>query len=121
MGFARHDPDRGGARAGANHRLQISAAAVLGPIGIIDPIVDGTLDRFEGDFLRHAGGGDPPRLLAHRGLAPTRLPPIVAADVEGVVDRDGPDPRWSAVSHAILAERRDVQVIGLGDLTQYLL
>src|SRR5262249_37743921 len=72
--FTWHYPHRGGARGGANHWVQILAASVLRPVGIIDPIVEGTLDRLEGDFPRHSGGGGPARRLTPPGLVPARVP-----------------------------------------------
>src|SRR2546427_11117463 len=105
IGVPRHDLDRGGARAGADHRLEVRAAAVLLPVGVVDEVVDRPVDGLKGDFLRHAGGDDSPRLLPRRGLVPTRVPPVVAAHVEGTVDRDRPDPRWSAVRRPVLTER----------------
>ncbi len=81
--------------------------------------MDRSIDRLKGDLLRHAGGDDPARLLPHRGLIPARALPVVAAHVEGVIDRDGPDPRRGAVRHSVLAERCDVQVIGFSDLAKF--
>ena len=92
---------------------------VLRPVGVVDEVVDWPVDRLEGDFPRYAGGSDPPRLLPHRGLVPTRILPVVAAHVEGVIDRDGPNPRRGAVRHPVLTERCDVQVIGLSDFVQF--
>src|SRR5262249_38661669 len=77
----RHDFDRGGASACADHRAEVRAAAVLGPVGIVDEIVDRPVDRLEGDLLRPAGGDDPSGLLAYRGLVPTRILPVIAAHV----------------------------------------
>src|SRR4051794_18281440 len=94
---------------------------VLRPVGCVYPVVDRSFHRLEGDFLRHAGGGDPPRLLPHRGLVPARVRPVVGAHVEGVVDHHGPDPRRRAVRNPVLAERGDVQVIALGDPAQLVL
>src|SRR6266851_7774546 len=65
---------------------------------VVDAVVDRPVYRHEGDILRQASGDDPPRLLSHGGLIPTRALPVVAAHVEGVVDSDGPDPRRRAVS-----------------------
>src|SRR5260221_313384 len=91
---------------------------VLRPVGVVDAVVDRSVHRLEGDLLGHAGSDDPPRPLPRCGLVPTRVLPVVAAHVEGVVDRDRPYPRRGAVRHPILTERRDVQVIGLSDLAQ---
>ncbi len=41
------------------------------------------------------------------------------AHVRLVVHYDGPYPRRGALGHAVLAERRDVQVISLGDREQF--
>src|SRR5438105_2085760 len=35
-----HDLDGGGAGAGADHRLEVRAAAVLRPVGVVDAVVD---------------------------------------------------------------------------------
>jgi len=78
---------------------------VLHPVGVVDAVVDHPLHGLEGDLFAHAGGNDPTRLLPHSGLVPARVFPAVTADVESVVDGDGPDPRRGAVRHAILAER----------------
>src|SRR4051812_147550 len=69
-GLTRHDLDRGGAGGRPDHRAQVRVAAVLRPVGVVDTVVDRAVDRLEGDFLRHAGRGDPPRLLPHRGPVP---------------------------------------------------
>src|SRR5271165_2299452 len=44
-----------------------------------------------------------PAFLPHRGLVPTRILPVVAAHVEGVIDRDGPNPRRGAVTPVVSA------------------
>src|SRR5258708_13720076 len=72
---------------------------VLHPVGIVDAVVDRSVYQLEPDLLRHAGGDDPPSLLPHRGLIPARILPIVAAHVEGVIDRNGPNPSGGAVRH----------------------
>src|SRR4051794_15764877 len=100
--FARQDLDGRGACACADHRAEVGAAVVLRPVGVVDEVVDRALDLLERDFLRPAGGGDPPRLLAYRGLMPARGPPVVGAHIEAVADRDGPDPRRGAVRHPVL-------------------
>src|SRR5216684_1697123 len=64
---ARHDLDRRGSCAWADHGVEIRAAAVLRPIGVVDAVVDRTVDRLELDFPCHAGGDDPSRLLPCRG------------------------------------------------------
>src|SRR5260221_14107800 len=91
---------------------------VLRSVGVVDAVVDRSVHRIEGDLLRHAGSDDPPRLLPRCGLVPTRVLPVVAAHVEGVVDRDGPNPRRGAVRPPVRTERCDVQVICLSDLAQ---
>jgi hypothetical protein len=63
IGLARHDFDCRGAGACADHRLEIRAAVVLRPVGVIDEVVDRTADGLERDLLRHAGGSDPARRL----------------------------------------------------------
>ena len=75
----------------------------------------GPLDRLEGDLFRHTTRRDPARLLPERGLVPPRVLPVVRTHVEGVVHRDGPDPRQRAVRLAVLTERSYVEVIGSGD------
>ena len=117
--LARHGLDRRGAGAFADHRLEVRAAMVFRPVGVVDAVIDRSIDRLKGDLFRHAGGDDPPRLLPHCGLVPARALPVVAAHIEGVVDGDGPDPGRSAVGHTVFAERCDVQVIGLGDLAKF--
>jgi hypothetical protein len=86
-------------------------------VDIVDEVVDRPLiDWLEGDFLHHPGRDDPPCLLPHRSLLPTRVLPLVGAHVESVVDRDGPNPRGGAVRHPVLAGRcdgRESEVIGL--------
>ena len=89
----RRDLDCRGAGACADQRVEIRAATVLRLVGVVDKVVNRPVDRLEADFLRHAGGSDPPRLLPHRSLVPTRVPPVVGAHVEVFADRDGPDPR----------------------------
>src|SRR5271168_553171 len=93
------------AGARADHRAEVRAAMILHPVGVVDAVINDAVDRLEGDLFGHAGGDDPPRLLPPRGLIPARLLPVIAAHVEGVVDRDGPDPCRSAVCHLVLAER----------------
>jgi hypothetical protein len=78
---------------------------VFRAVGVVDEVIDRPIDRFEDDFFCHSGGDDPPGLLPDRGPIPTRVLPIVAAYEEGLVDRDGPNPRRCAVRHAILTER----------------
>jgi hypothetical protein len=52
-------PSRSWNKRGAHHRAQVTASAILRPIGVIDSIVNRSFDGFEGDFPCHAGGGDP--------------------------------------------------------------
>jgi hypothetical protein len=49
---------------------------VLRPVSVIDPVVDRSVHRLEGDLLGHADGDDPPRLLPDCGLVPTRFQPL---------------------------------------------
>src|SRR5438105_7212408 len=85
--------------------VALGFTVVFRAVGVVDEVIDRPMDRFEGDFFRHSDGDDPPRLLLDRGPVPTRVLPIVAANEERVVDRDGPNPRRCAVRHAILTER----------------
>ena len=78
---------------------------VLRSVGIVDAVVDRSVYRLARDLLRHAGRDDPLGLLPHRGRIPTRILPIVAAHVEDVIDRNAPDPSWSAVRQPSLTER----------------
>src|SRR4051794_19293812 len=77
LGLARHDLDGCGAGACADHRAEVRAAVALRPVRVVDAVIDRPLDRLEGDFLRHAGGRDPPCLLPYHRLVPTRLLPVV--------------------------------------------
>ena len=95
------------------------ATIVLRPVGTVDEVVDRPFDRLEGDFLRNAGDYDPPYLLPHRSSIPTRGSPVVGPHVESVVDRNGPNSRRGAVCYAVLPQRRNVQIIGLSDLAQF--
>src|SRR5437667_9155693 len=72
-------------------------------------------------FLRDASRFDPPRFLSKGGLVPTRILPVVTAHVEPIVDHDRPYPCGRAVRYAILAERRDMQIVRLRDPPQFLL
>src|SRR5947207_4810404 len=118
IGLARRDLDCRGSGTCADHRLEIRTATVLRAVSVIDTIVDWPVDRLEGDLLRHAGGDHPPCPLPYGGLIPARLLSVVAADVEGVIDRDRPNPRRGAVRHPVLTERRDVQIVCFSDLAQ---
>ena len=118
MGLARRNLDCCRAGAGADHGAQVRAALVFRPVGVVDEVVD-RLDRLERDFLRQAGGSDPPRLLPHRGPVPRRVLPVVRTHIESVVDRYGPNPRWGAIRLPVLTERWDVQVIGLSNARCY--
>src|SRR5271166_2741157 len=116
---ARHDPD--GRRAGASpdHRTEVGAAVVLRPVGVVDAIVDRPVNWLEGDLFRHARGDDAPGLLPHSSSIPARVLSVIAAHVEGAVDRDRPDPCRRAGRGAVLTKRRDVQIVGIGDLAQF--
>src|SRR5882762_6663536 len=115
----RRDFDRGRAGARADHRLQVRAFVVLRAVCVIDAVIDRPVDGLEGDLLRAAGNGDPPCLLQRGGFVPPGVLPVVRTHVECTVDHDGPDPGRGAVGNPILAERRNVQVVGLGDLAQF--
>src|SRR5579859_1092776 len=117
----RHDPDRRGTRASADHGLEVRAAFVFNAVGIVNAIVDRTIHRLENDLLRYAGGDDSPRLLPYRGLIPAGFLPIVTANVKGIVDPDRPDPGWRAIRDSIFTKRRDVETICLGDLAQFII
>src|SRR5579875_89848 len=117
LSLARHDLD--GRGASANHGAEIRAAFVLLPIRIVDTVVDRPVDRLEGDFSRHAGGSDPPRLLSHRSLVPAGFLPVVCPHVECIIDHDRPDPSRGAIGLAVLAEWRNVQVIGFSDPAEF--
>src|SRR5882757_3441396 len=127
FGFAGHHPHRGGAGACADHRGEELAAFVLCAVGFIDKVVDRLcglladlrLDWRELHLLRHTGRGDSPRLLPHCSLVPARLLPVVTAYVKGIIDRDGPNPGWGTVGLPVLAEWRDVQVVGPSNLAQF--
>jgi hypothetical protein len=103
--LARHDFDCRGAGPRVDHRAEVWAVMVLRPVGVVDAAVDRSVHRLEGDLLRHPGGDYPSGRLPHRGLIPTRILPVLAAHVEGVVDRDGPNPRRGAIRNPIFTER----------------
>ena len=84
------------------------------------PIRSSAVDRLEADLLRYAGDSDPARPLPHRCLVPTRILSVVAAHVKPAIDHDRPYPRRGSVRLPVLAERRDVQVIRLSDLAQFI-
>src|SRR5260370_40957084 len=65
--------------------------------------------------------GDPATLLLHRGFVPTRSRAVISAHIKRIVYNDRPDPGGRAVRHPILSERRDVQIVGIGDLFQFVL
>src|SRR5215213_2547881 len=92
-------------RARADRRAQIRAAAVFRPVGLIDAVVDRPADRLESDFPCHPRGRDPARPLPERRLTPARVAPVVGTHIKAVVNRDGPNPGWSAVRHPVLAEQ----------------
>ena len=89
---------------------------VLHTVGVVNEVVDRPFDRLESDFLRYSGGNNPPGFVPHRGLIPARVLPVVGTHIEGIADRDGPNPRRGAIGYPVLTERRDVQVIGFSDL-----
>src|SRR6516164_1827792 len=64
---------------------------------------------------------DPATLLLHRGFVPTRSRAVISAHIKRVVYKDRPDPGGRAVRHPILSERRDVQIVSVGDLLQFVL
>src|SRR6516225_11721051 len=70
FGFARHDLDRRGACALADHGFQIRAALVFGAVGIVDAVINLPVYRLEGNFPCHPRGRYPSRLLPQRGLVP---------------------------------------------------
>src|SRR5260370_40667111 len=88
IGLARHHPDCRGAGAWPDHRSEIRALPILLPVRVVEEIVDGPVHRLESDFLRQAGSSDPPCLLPHRRLIPTRVLPVVRAHVESAVNCD---------------------------------
>src|SRR5438067_1828038 len=53
------------------------------------------------------------------GLVPTRLLSVVAAHVNGAIDRNGPNSRRRAVGHSVITKRCNMQVIRLDDLAQF--
>src|SRR5258707_591475 len=72
VGRARHDLDCRGARVCSDHRAKIGAGSVLHPVRVVDAVVNCPVYRHEGNLFRHAAGKDPPRLLSHGRLIPTR-------------------------------------------------
>jgi hypothetical protein len=79
-----------------------------------------TFHRLEAHFFRQAGGDNPACFLVKRRLIPARFRSVVAAHVERITARDGPDPRLRAIGFAVLTERRDMQVVRFGDFPQFL-
>jgi hypothetical protein len=61
--------------------------------------------------FQRPNGDDPPRLLPHRRLVPTRVLAVVSANMETILDQHGPDPCPRAVCHPVLSEQRDVQIL----------
>src|SRR3954465_11573943 len=94
--------------------LADTGSLVFGLVSFVDLIVNRSVDRIELNVLRHAGGGDPSGLLAHRCFVPARCRTVVRPNVHSVIDDNGPNPRWSAVRVSVIPKRRDVQVIGSG-------
>ena len=119
--FARHNPHRGRACSSADHWTQVRATTVLRSVRFVDAVAGGAVDRLEGNVLCHPGGDDSPRLLLNGRLIPTGLLPVVSTHVEGVINYDGPNPCRRAVRLTVFAKWRNVQVIGLCDLAQFLI
>lgn len=79
--IARPDLDRRSTSAGSDHRAEIWAAVVLRPVGVVDEVVGRPIGGLKCDFLRHFGGNNPPSSLAHGGLVPARVQPVIGAHV----------------------------------------
>src|SRR5207237_4513580 len=116
----RQDPHGCRPGAGTDHRVQVRTVRILRAIRVVDAIVHRTVNRFEPDFVCHTRGTNSPGLLLRGRLIPAGLLPVVAANVQAVIDDNRPDPRWRAVDHAVLAERRDVQIVRSRDSAQLL-
>src|SRR5439155_3013555 len=116
---SRHDLDccRPGARP--YHRREIRTAVVLHPVRLIDLIVQPAVGRLEGDLPGHSGSSDLSRLLSYRSLIPARVLAVVSTHIKPAIDGHRPDPGRGAVRRAVISERRDVQVIDLADLLQF--
>src|SRR6516162_5605418 len=119
FGFVRDDPNSRAACTLVDHRLQIRAARVFRAVGIVDAVVELSVYRLEGNFLRYARSGDSPRLLPQRGLVPSRVFAVVRAHIERAVDDDRPYPCERAIGLAVFAQRRDMQIVGLGDAFKF--
>ncbi len=119
FGFTQSDLDCGRTIALADHRLQIWAAFVLRPVGVVDPVVDRPVHLVRIPLLSSAGGGDSPSFLLQGSLVPTgsscRCTPVRTARHQRLRTRS----RWSTVRLPVFAERRDVQVVSRGNLMQF--
>src|SRR5437667_4503029 len=107
FGLARQDLDRGCARACTDHRREIWTAFVLSSVRVVYAVIDGSVDRLERDFFRHASRVDPTSLFPYCRLVPTRLLPVVTAHVEFIINDDRPNPCRRAVRLPVLSKRRD--------------
>src|SRR5262245_40067739 len=86
LSLARHNLDGGGAGVSTNHWFQIGAALVLCPVGVVDPIIDRSCDRLQGDFLHHPCGRYSACFLPQRSLIPTGVLPAVCAHVQSIIN-----------------------------------
>src|SRR3954470_19492039 len=93
---------------------------MLRAIRVVDAIVHRAVNRSEHDCLCHTSRTNSAGLLSNGRLIPAGLLAVVATNVQAVIDDNGPDPRWRAVGHAVLAERRDVQIVRIRDSAQLL-
>src|SRR3954471_22620965 len=106
--------------AGTDHRVQVRTVRILRPIGVVDAIVHRAVKRFEHDGLCHTSRSNSAGLLSNGRLIPAGLLAVVAPNVQPVIDDNGPDPGRRPVGHAVLAERRDVQIVRFRDPAQFL-
>lgn len=116
----RNDFDRRRTGPAADHRVEIRASFILFPVRVIDQIVDRPVDRFERDFLRHAGNRDPPCLLPDGGLVPAGVLSVVGTHIKGIANDNRPNPCWRSICFAIFTERRNMKIIGISDFAQFL-
>ena len=91
MLFPWQDANSGGAGLGTDHWVEMEAATILRPAGFIYSVIHRPVDLLEANFLCNARGNDPPCLLPHCGLVPTRALSVVSAHVKCVIDRNGPN------------------------------
>src|SRR5687767_6279418 len=119
--FAWCDSDGRRARSGADHGRQILALAVFHPVGVVDPVIDRSFNRLEGDFPCHARCNDPSGLLTNRGLIPAGFLTMITTHIERTIDHDLPDPSWGAIGDTVLAKRCDLQIVDLIDLRKLVL